>query len=91
MRKAHELAEAIAERFDDERSIRVIVNKFRQQLFGGGLRKVDATGLFRDSLAGFVAEDHELINEAINRGEILSTISHSNRVSRDLSRIVLGD
>lgn len=90
MRKAHELAEAIAERFDDERSIRVIVNKFRQQLFGGGLRKGDATGLFRDSLAGFVAEDHELINEAINRGEVLGTISHSNRVCRDVSRIVLG-
>ena len=90
MRKAHELAEAISARFDDKRSIRVIVNKFRQQLFGGGLRKTDATGLFNDSLAGFVTEDHELISEAINRGEVLNTISHSNRVIRDLSRIVLG-
>jgi pilus assembly protein CpaE len=90
MRKAHELAGTIAERFDGERTIRVIVNKFRQQLFGGGLRKSDATGLFNDTLAGFVTEDHELISEAINRGEVLSTISHSNRVSRDLSRIVLG-
>lgn len=88
MRKSYELAQAISERFTNEVSVRIIVNKFRQQLFGG-LRKTDATGLLGDRLAGFVPEDNELVSEAINRGEFVSAISGSNRVSRELGRIVL--
>lgn len=90
MRKAYELAQAISERFSNEVSVKIIVNKFRQQLFGG-LRKTDATGLLGDRLAGFVPEDYELVSEAINRGEFVSAISRSNRVSRELGRIVLND
>ena len=67
----------------------MIVNKFRQRLFGGGLRKHDAIDLLGGRLAGFVSEDCELVNEAVNRGEFISAIDRSNRVSRDLARIVL--
>jgi Flp pilus assembly CpaE family ATPase len=67
----------------------VIVNKLRQRWFGGGLRKHDAVELLGNRLAGFVAEDSELVCEAINRGEIISAIDRSNSVSRDLSRILL--
>jgi pilus assembly protein CpaE len=88
MRKARELAQAIAGRLGNELNVKVIVNKFRQQLFGG-LRKSDATGLLGDRLAGFVAEEYELVSEAINRGEIVSAISSSNRMNRELARIVL--
>jgi pilus assembly protein CpaE len=88
MRKAHELAQAISERLSNEVGVRIIVNKFRQQLFGG-LRKTDATGLLGDRLAGFVPEDHDVVSEAINRGEFVSAIGGSNRVSRELGRIVL--
>ena len=89
MRRARELSEAIVARSGGERNAAVIVNKFRQRLFGGGLRKTDATELLGNRLAGFVSEDGELITEAINRGELISSIDHSNRVSRDLARIVL--
>jgi pilus assembly protein CpaE len=89
MRRARELSEAIVARFGGERNAAVIVNKFRQRLFGGGLRKTDATELLGNRLAGFVSEDGELVTEAINRGELISSIDHSNRVSRDLARIVL--
>jgi Flp pilus assembly CpaE family ATPase len=88
MRKSYELAQAISERFTNEVTVRIIVNKFRQHLFGG-LRKTDATGLLGDRLAGFVPEDNDLVSEAINRGEFVSAISGSNRVSRELGRIVL--
>ena len=66
----------------------MIVNKFRQRWFGGGLRKNDASDLLGNRLAGFVSEDFELVSEAINRGELISAIDRSNRVSRDLARIL---
>ncbi len=88
MRKARELSDAIVARFGAEPSTAVIVNKFRQRWFGGGLRRNDASELLGNRLAGFVSEDSELVCEAINRGEIVSTIDRSNRVSRDLARIL---
>jgi pilus assembly protein CpaE len=88
MRRARELSDAIEARFGGERNCAVIVNKFRQRWFGGGLRKNDASDLLGNRLAGFVSEDFELVSEAINRGELISAIDRSNRVSRDLSRIL---
>jgi pilus assembly protein CpaE len=90
MRKAHELVEAISGRFGHEVSPKIIVNKFRQQLFGG-LRKTDATSLLGDRLVGFVPEDYELVSEAINRGEFVGAISRSSRVNKQLERIVLNE
>jgi Flp pilus assembly CpaE family ATPase len=90
MRKAHELSQAISGRLSDEVSVKVIVNKFRHQLFGG-LRKADASGLLGDRLAGFVPDNYGLVSEAINRGEFVSAISRSNRVTRELRRIVLNE
>jgi pilus assembly protein CpaE len=89
MRRARELSEAITAHFGGDRKAPVIVNKFRQQWFGG-LRKNDATELLGGRLAGFVAENGELVGEAINRGEPISAIERPNRVSRDLAAIVLG-
>lgn len=91
LRKAQELAQAMRERFEDETRVRILVNKFRQQLFGGGLRKTDAIQLLGDDLAGFVPEDHELVNEAINRGEPLTATSRSNKISRALMRLVIDE
>ena len=88
MRRARELSDAIVSRFGSEPNTAVIVNKFRQRWFGG-LHKHDASELLGSRLAGFVSEDGELVSEAINRGEIISTIDRSNSVSRDLARILL--
>jgi pilus assembly protein CpaE len=88
MRRAKELSDAIVSRSGGERNPAVIVNKFRQRWFGGGLRKNDATDLLGNRLAGFVTEDTELVDEAINRGELISAIDRSNRISRDLARIL---
>jgi pilus assembly protein CpaE len=88
MRRARELSEAIVLRFGGERSPAVIVNKYRQRWFGSGLRRNDATELLGVRLAGFVSEDADLVHEAVNRGELISAIDRSNRVSRDLARIL---
>jgi pilus assembly protein CpaE len=89
VRRARELSDAIVARFGGQPSTAVIVNKFRQRWFGGGLRRHDASEVLGNRLAGFVSEDVELVSEAINRGEIVSTIDRSNHVSRDLARILL--
>ena len=62
MRKALEFVNALEARFKGEApQARVIVNKFWQRWWGGGLRKGDATALLGDSLAGFVPEEDELV------------------------------
>jgi pilus assembly protein CpaE len=86
MRRARELSDAIASRFGGERNPPVIVNKFRTRWFGGGLRRNDATDLLGNRLVGFVREDSELVDEAINRGELISAIDRSNGISRDLAQ-----
>jgi pilus assembly protein CpaE len=68
----------------------VIVNKHREQLFGSGLRRRDAGELLGSSLGGFVREDRALVREAIDRGLPLSAGRPSNRISRDVAKIVVG-
>jgi pilus assembly protein CpaE len=89
LRKAQEIVQAMASRLHDGPPVKVIINKFHQQIFGGGLRKADAAALLGEHLGGFVPEEQELVNEAINRGEPVGSASRSNRVTRELSRIIL--
>ena len=90
MRKALELVKALEARFKgDPPQVRVVVNKYRQRLFGGGLRKSDATGLLGEALAALVPEEQELVTEAINQGDLSSVVSRSNRVSRELTRLIM--
>lgn len=88
LRKAKELVNGLRNGMDKPPPIKVLVNKCRRQLFGGGLSKRDAADLLEDHLGGFVPEDYALVREAINRGRPLTAAKRSNRVSRELSRIV---
>lgn len=89
MRKARELATALDARFTGgEPEVRIIVNKFRQKLFGGGLRKSDATTLLGGALVAFIPEEQDLVSEAINRGDLVAAVSRSNRVSRELTQLM---
>jgi pilus assembly protein CpaE len=89
MRKALELVRALEARFKNESpQVGVIVNKFEHKLFGGGLRKGDATALLGEALVAFVPDERELINEAINQGDLASAVKKSSRVSRELTRLM---
>jgi pilus assembly protein CpaE len=88
LRRAHELTGIMRKRLGEDAKLKVIVNKSRRQLFGAGLMKRDAIELLGDDLAGFVSEDHALVRGAINRGRPLSASGPSNRVSRELGRIL---
>jgi pilus assembly protein CpaE len=88
LRKAQELTATMQERLGPKPTIKVIVNKARRQLFGAALMKRDARELLGDDLAGFVSEDQALVRGAINRGHPLSAARSSNRISRELARIL---
>lgn len=89
LRKAHELVSALKGRLDKATPIKVIVNKYRRQLFGrSGLARRDVVELLHGDLGGFVPEDYGLVREAINRGRPLSATNKANRVSRELNRII---
>jgi len=89
MRKALELLNALEARFKGEPPhASVLVNKFRQRLLGGGLRKSDAVALLGGALAAFVPEEQELVSEAINQGDLASAVGRSNRVSRELTQLM---
>jgi pilus assembly protein CpaE len=88
LKKARELIATMRERLGQEASLKVIVNKSRRRLFGSGLIRSDASELLGGDLAGFVSEDQDLVCEAINRGRPLSAARPSNRVSRELARIL---
>jgi pilus assembly protein CpaE len=89
LRKAHELVSALKGRLDKATPVKVIVNKYRRQLFArSGLARRDVVELLQGDLAGFVPEDYGLVREAINRGRPLSATNKANRVSRELHRIV---
>jgi pilus assembly protein CpaE len=88
LRKAHELAGSIAARLGESVPVSVIVNKFRRQLFGTGLKKADASELLGQALAGFLPEDYALVRDAIDRGLPVSVARRSNRLDRELARIL---
>ena len=88
LRKAQELTTVMQERLGEKAEVGAIVNKYRQQLFGNGLRKRDAEEMLGARLAGFVPEDYGLVRGAINRGKPLGSLRRSNRIDRSLAGIV---
>jgi pilus assembly protein CpaE len=88
LRKARELIEDMRGMLTEATEARVIVNKAHEQLLGGGLRKRDVIELLGERLGGFVSEDKALVRDAINRGQPLSSGWSSNRVAREVARLL---
>ncbi len=88
LRKSRQLMEEMLPQLAEGVDARVIVNKAHEQLLGGGLRKSDVGELLGDYLGGFVSEDKALVRDAINRGQPLSSGKSSNRLARELAKII---
>jgi pilus assembly protein CpaE len=88
LKHARYLLDAITSKSVNEAKVSVIVNKYREKLFGSGLMKRDAEALLRDWLAGFVPDAPDLVQEAINRGLPMSEISPGGKVEKALERIL---
>lgn len=89
LRYARRLAGSIGERLSKASAPRVIVNRFQTGLlFGGTLRKSDVERALGASFAGPVANNYQVVREAIDRGVALETVKPGNSVTSDLKRIL---
>jgi pilus assembly protein CpaE len=88
LRHARYVLDAISAKAVNEAKVGVIVNKYRQKLFGAGLKRSDAEQLLRDWLAGFVPDRADLVQEAINRGMPVSEVSRGSKLEKALACIL---
>jgi pilus assembly protein CpaE len=91
LHRARDIADVLPKKMADNARVRVIVNKWRREFLGGALSKRDAEQVLNGFLAGFLPEDGALVRDAINRGEQLSATSRTNKISRELARIVAAE
>lgn len=89
LKHARYVLDAITAKAVGEAKVSVIVNRYREKLFGSGLVKKDAEQLLRDWLAGFIPDNAEIVQEAINRGLPISEVSPGSKVEKALERILL--
>ncbi|MEM9030790.1 MAG: hypothetical protein AAGC70_20700 [Pseudomonadota bacterium] len=88
LRKARELADALPSKLTDDARVQVIVNKWREEFLSVSLKKRDAEEVLNGVPTGFLPSDASLVRDAINRGQQISALSRSNKISRELARIV---
>jgi pilus assembly protein CpaE len=91
LHRARDIAEVLPKKMAENARVRVIVNKWRRDFLGAALSKRDAEQVLNGFLAGFLPEDGTLVRDAINRGEQLSATSRTNKISRELARIVVAE
>jgi pilus assembly protein CpaE len=89
LKHARYIVDAITAKAVNEAKVSVIVNKYKEKLFGSGLIKKDAEALLRDWLVGFVPDCPDVVQEAINRGLPVPEISPGSKVEKALERILL--
>ncbi len=88
LRHARYMLDAISAKVVNEARVSVIVNKYREKMFGAGLKKSDAEQMLRDWLAGFIPDSADLAQEAINRGVPISEINRGSKLEKALERIL---
>jgi pilus assembly protein CpaE len=89
LRQAKQLVTAIRERLGDGPKPQVIINRFVQKMFAGGLRKSDIEQTIGDAFLACIPNDYALVREAIDRGVPLEEVKKGNRITQQLKQIVL--
>jgi pilus assembly protein CpaE len=89
LRQARQLIDAIRERLGERPGPQVVVNRFEQRLFSGGLRRTDIDRALGGAVAGFIPNDYGLVREAIDRGVPLDEVKRGNKITAQLKKFVL--
>jgi pilus assembly protein CpaE len=89
LRHAKQLVAAVKERLGDGPQPQVIVNRFRPQMFGAGLRRGDIEYTLGDTFVAAIPNDYALVREAIDRGVPLDEVKPGNKVTAELKKLVL--
>ncbi len=88
LKHARQLVGAIRERLTEGPSPQVIVNRFEQRLFSGGLKKRDIEQALGKDFAAVIPNYYRLVREAIDRGVPLEEVKRGNKITRELQRLI---
>jgi pilus assembly protein CpaE len=91
LRQARFVADAVAAKANATARVAVVVNKFNQSIFGGGLRRRDVERVLGARLGGLVPDLGDAVSEAINRGLPLSEVSPGSKLEKQLMNILLDE
>lgn len=89
LRHAKQLVAAIKSRLSGGPEPRVIVNRFNQKMFSGGLTHGDLEQVLGESFATAIPNDYQLVREAIDRGVPLEEVKPGNKVTQQLKKYLL--
>ncbi len=89
LRFARRIADQVNVRLTLKTPARVIVNRYERRFFpGAGLRRGDVESALGDIFAGEIANNYQLVREAIDQGVPLETVKAGNNVSAGMRRIL---
>lgn len=89
LRHTQRLIKAIRETAGKAVKPQVIVNRFEQRQFDGGVKQADVEELLGDHFAGGISNNYRLVREAVDRGVPLQEIDPDANVISDLRKIIL--
>jgi pilus assembly protein CpaE len=88
LKHARQLVGAIRERLNEGPSPQVIVNRFEQRLFSGGLKKRDIEQALGKDFAAVIPNYYRLVREAIDRGVPLEEVKRGNKITGELKKLI---
>jgi len=91
LRQTQRLIQAFHHTVGKEVRPSVIVNRFEQRRFEGGVKQSDVEELLGDHFVGGISNNYKLVREAVDRGVPLHEIDAEANVVKDLKRIILPD
>ena len=88
LKLARQLVGAIRERLDNGPPPKVIVNRFEERMFSGGLTKRDIEQALGKDFGGAIPNFYRLVREAIDRGVPLEEVKRGNKITRELKKLI---
>lgn len=88
LRFARRIADQVNARLSLKTSARVIVNRYERRFLGAGLRRGDVASALDGIFAGEIANNYQLVREAIDQGVPLGTVKPGNNISTGMKRIL---
>lgn len=88
LRHANALIAAVEQRLRGAARPRVLVNRFDQRMFSGGLQRSDIERALAGAFGGAIPNNYALVREAIDRGVPLDEVKPRNEVSAALRAVI---
>lgn len=88
IRNAERLVESIRRQIGEDARTGVIVNRYEERMFDGGLKRADLEEVLKGAFLGGVSNNYPLVREAVDKGAPLDEIKPDSNISADLGAIL---